>query len=357
MLNCKASRQQRQNVEPAICRNRLLLKTGVSTLASAIVLAGSAPVLAQSLTGGTSGPISANPITRGGGNDIAISGRVNPVIVQPRNGTPIIRGDGNNISIKSRVNPDILRQPNIRVTRPDPISVQNIRNNPVLRVENQVQDNMVQLQTGPAASVGRSVIDQAPRDIAIRGGASPARDVIGADDIAINGRAELTVENQPQAVGPRFTNSQTIQATPTFVSGGGTYDAAVAFIPDPSVVAAVIPIATVDQITVTGAETIINWSPFDTGLFSDTPDAINILPSSTALQFGGPSGGYTVLNRILPAVDANGDVRAVNFGGIVNSFLGTSTDGAGLFNGPVGGNIFFYSPGGIIRWFSCSDGQ
>ena len=100
-----------------------------------------------------------------------------------------------------------------------------------------------------------------------------------------------------------------------------------------------------DVITVTAAEAFINWQPLDmeaatfdpgTGLVNNP---INLLPTSRTLRFQSDGFNYTVLNRILPAATADG--RPVQFNGLVQSFVDDAAT-------TVGGNVWFYSPGGII---------
>ena len=88
-----------------------------------------------------------------------------------------------------------------------------------------------------------------------------------------------------------------------------------------------------ETITVTGPTATINWSPTDT----DGSGNVNFLPEGNVATFqGGPSAGnFTVLNRIVPT-DPN---RAIELNGKIYSYV----DG-----GATGGNIWFYSPGGIL---------
>lgn len=115
--------------------------------------------------------------------------------------------------------------------------------------------------------------------------------------------------------------AQGFQGASTVVSGG----AAVITAPDYTSVEIVAP------------ETVIEWTPFDvvgTG-------TIDFLPNGATAEFSEPGGnfGFTVLNRILP-VDGGGNpvARAVAFNGTVTSLSG----------GAPGGNVWFYSPTGII---------
>ncbi len=88
--------------------------------------------------------------------------------------------------------------------------------------------------------------------------------------------------------------------------------------------------ATVDTVTVNSAEAIIDWAPFDT---TAGPTPIVVLPGGNTLAFTG-NADFTVLNRIIPADQS----RAIQFDGNVVSTV----------QGQQGGNIWFYSPGGII---------
>lgn len=95
--------------------------------------------------------------------------------------------------------------------------------------------------------------------------------------------------------------------------------------------------ANATQIEIFNEETVINWTPSDvTGT-----GVIDFLPQGNVATFTNGSGidEYTVLNRILPE-DTGGAFtdRAVSFDGIVLS----------LVNGVQGGNVWFYSPTGII---------
>ena len=90
-----------------------------------------------------------------------------------------------------------------------------------------------------------------------------------------------------------------------------------------------------DTINISAAQTVINWSTFDTATGGGP---ITFLASpATALFRNDPASqitNFTVLNRILPT-DAT---RAVRFDGTVRSQV----------NGQNGGSVWFYTPGGII---------
>lgn len=94
------------------------------------------------------------------------------------------------------------------------------------------------------------------------------------------------------------------------------------------------------QVQVTGAETIINWTPTDN---APTGGAIDFLPAGNTLEFYG-SGQYTVLNRFTDA--SGGSIgRQVALNGTVNSYIGSRFATGG---NAQGGSIWFYNAGGIL---------
>ncbi len=111
---------------------------------------------------------------------------------------------------------------------------------------------------------------------------------------------------------------QAFQGNAQVVSGGAT----------------VVQTATQDTITVTTQQAVINWTPNDrTG-----SGTIDFLPEGLRGLFTGDAN-FTVLNRIIP-VDGN-DIpiaRMIALNGIIDSQVG----------GQQGGNVWFYSPGGIL---------
>ncbi|MCG6120004.1 MAG: hypothetical protein MEP44_05115, partial [Blastomonas sp.] len=117
-------------------------------------------------------------------------------------------------------------------------------------------------------------------------------------------------------------HAQAFEGNPTVVSGGVN----------------VIRSPGTDDIQVDTDQAVINWTTNDTAL---TGGPINFLPSGrTAFFRNNPSAQnfFTVLNRIIPT----GTSRAVQFNGTIISQLQTA---AGLV---PGGNVWFYSPGGIV---------
>lgn len=94
------------------------------------------------------------------------------------------------------------------------------------------------------------------------------------------------------------------------------------------------------QVQVTGAETIINWTPTDN---APTGGAIDFLPAGNTLEFYGP-GQYTVLNRFTDA--SGGSIgRQVALNGTVNSYIGSRFATGG---NAQGGSIWFYNAGGVL---------
>lgn len=102
----------------------------------------------------------------------------------------------------------------------------------------------------------------------------------------------------------------------------------------------IVQTPTLDTITVSTANTVINFTPFDT---ANGGGPISFLPSGrTGLFVNDPNSGvsnFTVLNRIIPT-DAT---RAIRFDGTVQSRIADAMGGS-----TPGGTILFYSPGGII---------
>ncbi|MEO7635372.1 MAG: hypothetical protein ABIS38_06975, partial [Sphingomicrobium sp.] len=91
--------------------------------------------------------------------------------------------------------------------------------------------------------------------------------------------------------------------------------------------------STSSAIYVTDATATIDWTPTD----NDGSGNIVFLPSSETVNYYGPGSNYTVLNRILPSNSS----RAIELNGKVYSFIGDT-------GSATGGNIWFYSPGGIL---------
>src|SRR5206468_3395815 len=88
-----------------------------------------------------------------------------------------------------------------------------------------------------------------------------------------------------------------------------------------------------ETVTVSTGTAIVNWAPTDT----QGTGNINFLPAGNTATFQGGDGlaDYTILNRIVPT-DAT---RTIELNGSVLSKLA---------GGATGGNVWFYSPGGIL---------
>ncbi|MEP3449952.1 MAG: hypothetical protein ABJN65_01400 [Parasphingorhabdus sp.] len=87
-----------------------------------------------------------------------------------------------------------------------------------------------------------------------------------------------------------------------------------------------------DVVTVNASEAIIDWTTNDAG----GSGPVTFLPAGNILTFNSDAASYTVLNRIItPGTDS-----AIRFDGQVTSLVNSGA--------AVGGNIWFYSPGGII---------
>jgi filamentous hemagglutinin family protein len=120
------------------------------------------------------------------------------------------------------------------------------------------------------------------------------------------------------AMAPQRARAQAFQGTPTTAAGTVGY-------------ARSTPGS--ETITVGSSTATINWAPSDT----QGTGNINFLPLGNAATYQGSSGlaDFTVLNRIVPT-----DVtRTIELNGTV---LGK------LDGGATGGNVWFYSPGGIL---------
>lgn len=93
------------------------------------------------------------------------------------------------------------------------------------------------------------------------------------------------------------------------------------------------PTGTTTQINVNNAQTVIDWSTFDqTGT---APIAFQAGGTTANFVMGGAN--YAVLNRII----SNDPSRQIQMFGNINSTVGSTT-------GPVGGSVYFYSPGGFL---------
>src|SRR5204863_3617520 len=87
-----------------------------------------------------------------------------------------------------------------------------------------------------------------------------------------------------------------------------------------------------ETVTVGSASATVNWTPTD----AQGTGNINFLPAGNTATFQGADGlaNFTILNRIVPT----DTTRAIELNGSVLSKLA---------GGATGGNVWFYSPGGI----------
>jgi filamentous hemagglutinin family protein len=90
--------------------------------------------------------------------------------------------------------------------------------------------------------------------------------------------------------------------------------------------------APLTNVTVSSQTAVINWAPTDTDPV--VTSAIDFLPANGRLSFSS-TGDFTVLNRILTPTD-----RAIGINGAVDATLG--------------GNVWFYSPTGIVAGSGAS---
>jgi filamentous hemagglutinin family protein len=94
---------------------------------------------------------------------------------------------------------------------------------------------------------------------------------------------------------------------------------------------------TSETITISNPTATIYWTANPTSPNVDTPaGTVDFMPSGTTAVFQGTAaaGTYTVLNRITPSSSA-----PISLNGTIKSYL----DG-----GSQGGNIWFYTPSGIV---------
>jgi len=120
------------------------------------------------------------------------------------------------------------------------------------------------------------------------------------------------------AMAPERASAQAFQGTPTTAAGTVSYARST---------------AGSETITVGSGTATINWAPTDT----QGTGNINFLPFGNTATYQGAPGlaAFTALNRIVPT----DTTRTIELNGSVLSKL----DG-----GATGGNVWFYSPGGIV---------
>ncbi len=120
-------------------------------------------------------------------------------------------------------------------------------------------------------------------------------------------------------VGATPASAQSFLGTGSFTNNGGG-------------VAGITTAPNLTTITVNPGQSVIDWSPTDTGIGGGT---INFQPSGTTANFVGTSG-FAVLNRINPADSS----RSISMGGLIQTLDANSA----LTNG----SLYFYTPGGFV---------
>ncbi|HET7575006.1 MAG TPA: hypothetical protein VFK19_00400 [Sphingomicrobium sp.] len=139
--------------------------------------------------------------------------------------------------------------------------------------------------------------------------------LISCASIALIAVALANAKARAQVVG---NGSGAFQGNPSLVSGGVGINRG----------------DTTDTITVRTPTATIDWSPYD----NEGSGPIDFLPAENVATFTSTEGltDYTVLNRIVPSDPS----RSILLNGTVLSTLQGSSQ--------TGGNIWFYSPGGIV---------
>src|SRR5437764_5762786 len=120
------------------------------------------------------------------------------------------------------------------------------------------------------------------------------------------------------ALTPQRAWAQAFQGTPTVTGGSVSFNRST---------------PGSETVTVSTATATVNWTPTDT----QGTGNINFLPAGNTATYQGGDGlaDFTILNRIVPT-DAT---RSIELNGSVLSKLA---------GGATGGNVWFYSPGGIL---------
>ena len=100
-------------------------------------------------------------------------------------------------------------------------------------------------------------------------------------------------------------------------------------------------------------DAVLNWTTYDTAPpgGANGNSYVNFLPAGTELRFVGNGQSFTAINRVFTTPDNARNYRGIAIQGQVTSYL--FGDGPGSV-GPVGGNIWFFSPGGILATGSAS---
>ena len=120
------------------------------------------------------------------------------------------------------------------------------------------------------------------------------------------------------ALAPQRARAQAFQGSPTTAAGTITYDRST---------------PGSETVTVGSSTATINWTPTD----NQEVGNINFLPGGSSATYKGAAGlsDFTVLNRVVP----NDPTRKIELNGTILSKLSDNS---------TGGNVWFYSPGGIL---------
>lgn len=100
-------------------------------------------------------------------------------------------------------------------------------------------------------------------------------------------------------------------------------------------------------------DAVLNWTTYDTAAPGGAQgnSYVNFLPPDAELRFVGNGASFTAINRVFTIPDNASAYRGIAIQGQVTSYL--FGDGPNSV-GPVGGNIWFFSPGGILATGSAS---
>ncbi len=189
----------------------------------------------------------------------------------------------------------------------------------------QVGERAAPMMLEPAIPVGQpSLPPSGAPGVPQPGGLPPSAPSGDQHQIMASSAGSVVTLDAAPVVAARQDGTVSAQGTPTVVAGNVTFSRS----------------ATKDQVQVNTQEAVVNWTTFDTDTLATTDSWVNFLPAGTELEFVGLQGEYTILNRIFSAPDTFGEYRGIAFEGTVTSRL--------VDAGPIGGTVWFYSPGGIL---------
>ncbi len=196
-----------------------------------------------------------------------------------------------------------------------------------------------------AGSKGRSANRNASRAIPREIPSIRDLQILGGNSVAAPVQTQVTTGAAPNIPSVQIDPSQIVATAPITIQSAGPVQRAINAAPGEAGINARAfaqfddvqidfnPSVAVDRVDVLASSAIIDWTTFDPGAAGTD---VTFLGTGSNLQFTSSLGDYTVLNRVLtPGFDS-----AIRIDGSVssNSFGGSST----------GGNIWFYSAGGIV---------